>query len=333
MVGKTLGFLAQVAPWAVVSGLAYAAAFVKPGVQPLPLPQPLIEPRDRFYDVARSGDGRFWFSGSHGVVLEGTPDSAQWHRFTLPEPVNLQGVAASDDGIIVTAGNEGWVFTGTGGEDWQAQHLPVSDVAGKLVDVIWLDGQFWVIGEMGAVFRSDDDGQNWVDLGMDEDISLNDLARSPDGTLWIAAEFGTLFRSKDGGATWTGTELGAESLRALAFHGDDGVIAANGGVVYRTADGGQSWRRVQTPSREHLYDVAWDGQRWVVTGNGGSLLASDDGAEWTSIAPDGLGSGYYTRLVTTGKGLVLAGQTIGEVVDGQWQPWPPAGARNGEDQP
>lgn len=333
MVGKALGFLAQVAPWVLVSGLVYAAAFIKPGVQPQPLPQPLIEPRDRFYDVARSGDGRFWFAGSRGVVLEGATGGAEWQRFTLQESVNLQGVAASDDGTIVAAGNEGWVFVRHGDGDWEAQQLPVSDIAGKLIEVVWIDGQFWVIGEMGAVFRSDDDGRNWVDLGMEEDVSLNELARSPDGSLWIAAEFGTLFRSQDGGATWTGTELGAESLRALAFHGDDGVIAANGGVVHRTADGGQTWQRIQTPSHEHLYDVAWDGQRWVVTGNGGSLLASDDGIEWTSIAPDDLGTGYYTRLVTTGNGLVLAGQAIGEVVGGHWQSWPPTTTDKGEGQP
>ena len=334
MVGKTLGMLAQVAPWVVVTSLVYAAAFVNPEVQTLPLPQPLIEPRDRFYDVARSENGRFWFAGSHGVVLEGQADRDDWRRYTLPQRVNLQGVAVSDDGTIVAAGNDGWVFTRVPGQqDWQDRRLPVSDVASKLIDVTWLDGRFWVTGEMGAVFRSDDGGTTWLNLGIKEDVALNDLARSADGHLWRAAEFGTLFQSTDDGQTWTTTELGAESLRAVAFRGNTGVIAANGGVVYVTGDNGDTWQQVQTPSREHLYDVAWDGQRWVATGNSGSLLTSDDGTHWSSIAPAGLGTDYYTRLVTTGNGIVLAGQTIGEVIDGRWQPWPPTVANDREDQP
>lgn len=321
MVGKVLGFVAQLAPWAVVSGLAYAAAFIKPSVEPLPLPQPLSEPRDLFYDVTGSEDRGFWFAGNNGVILERGGSDGDWVRHTMDRAINLQGVAMSDAGLVVAVGNQGWLFRNDG-SGWESQQLPVSDIAGKLIEVAWVDGHFWAIGEMGAVFRGNADGQEWTDLGIDGDVGLNDIAQTEDGTLWITAEFGTLYQSQDGGESWQSQELGYESLRSIAFNGTRGVIVGNGGVVYLSEDSGENWQDTAPASEEHLYDVVYDGDRWLATGNSGALVASENGSDWSRVQPEGFSSGYHARLMPIGDGVLIAGSSIGRLDNQNWAYWP-----------
>jgi len=321
MVSKLLGFAAQVAPWAVVSGLAYAAAFIKPSVEPLPLPQPLSEPRDLFYDVAGSGGQSFWFAANNGVVLQRKGETLEWTRHQMDQLVNLQGIATSPDGTVIAVGNDGWLFRNDG-SGWEGERLPVSDIAGKLIEIAWIDNAFWAIGEMGAVFRIEANGETWSEFSIDGDVALNDIARSSDGDYWITAEFGTLFHSKDGGQTWSGEELGYESLRSIAFDGNTGVIVGNGGVSHISKDGGKSWQRRGTESTEHLYDVAHDGNRWLAIGNSGVLLSSSDGKEWAHVEPDGFSSGFHARLMPSPEGVLVAGSAIGKLNDLRWTTWP-----------
>jgi photosystem II stability/assembly factor-like uncharacterized protein len=324
MVGKILGFSAQLAPWIVVGSLGYAAAFIKPKVEPMPLPQPLVEPRDVFYDVDTDIGESYWFVGNAGTVLQSGEGKEEWKRHELPEPINLQGVAVSSKGDVVAAGNQGAVFVlRKGSSDWSSHRLPVSDRAGKMVEVAWIDDAFWVIGEMGAIFKSDAAAESWKQLGIDEDVSLNDIARSPDGGLWIAAEFGLVLYSDDAGETWSQSELGRESLRALAFDpSGNGVIVGNNGSVMHSSDSGESWNSVDSATEEHLYDVGYTGEFWLAVGNSGAILKSPNGKTWERLRLEGFGSGYHTRLLATANRTVIAGETIGELTGSTWLSWP-----------
>lgn len=324
MVAKVLGFVAQIAPWAVVASLGYAAAFIHPTVEPLPLPQPLTEPRDIFYDVASADGERFWFVGNAGTVLEGTREPEGWERHSMPEPVNLQGVAVTPENTVVAVGNEGAVFIRrTDDEEWTSHRLPVSERAGKMVDAAWLHGALWVVGEMGSIFRSGDGGRNWQSLGLEEDIGLNDIETDGEGTLWITAEFGDLIHSTDNGESWQTRNFGSESLRSVAFAGDGtGVVVGNNGAMLLRAGSDSDWRSLEPVTSEHLYDVSFDGERWLAVGNSGALIASHNGEDWERLRPDGFGSGYHTRLNTTERGTVIAGQTIGLLRASTWNTWP-----------
>ncbi|MCU5786326.1 WD40/YVTN/BNR-like repeat-containing protein [Alloalcanivorax marinus] len=318
MISKLLGWVARIAPWAIVAGLGYAAAFVQPTVEPLPLPQPLVEPRDHFLDVAGDGHGALWFAGNAGTVLHRDADG-HWARRAFEQPVNLQGIAEGD-GRVVAVGNQGWVFTDAG-QGWSALQLPVSDYAGKLIAVGYLNGAFWITGEMGAIFRGDGAG-DWQALSLDTDVALNDITRADDGGLWIAAEFGNLFHSSDQGRTWQRQELQGESLQAIAFHGPTGVAVGNQGRVYLSDDTGVSWRAVDSGTHEHLYDVVHDGHRWLAVGAGGVLLTSARGHHWSPLAARGFSNGYHTRALPTAEGLVVTGEDLGRVHQGQWTAWP-----------
>lgn len=317
-----LGWVARLAPWMVIGGLAYAAVFIKPTVNPVPLDQPLLERRDAFFDGAALGE-RLWIVGQNGALLSSSDSGSHWLREELPGRGNLQAIAVSPQGRQVVVGNQGQLWTRQGSEPWQRQELAVSDLAGKLLDVSFIDGHFWIVGEMGALFRSDADARNWQALGSGDDVTLNSIAAGVDGDLWIAAEFGRLLRSRDGGVSWTTLELGDESLRALHFAGRTGVVVGNQGQMLISRDGGDSWQARQPFTREHLFDITEHHGQWLVTGDRGALFrASEPGSGWQAWIPDGLDKSYHSRLLDSADGVVLIGHQLGLLRQDDLQLWP-----------
>lgn len=322
MPSRLLGWIARLAPWMVIGSLAYAAVFIKPTVNPVPLDQPLLERRDAFFDGAALGE-RLWIVGQNGALLSSSDAGAHWRREELPARGNLQAIAVSPRGRQVVVGNQGHLWTRLGDEPWQSQQLVVSELAGKLLDVSFIDGHFWAVGEMGALFRADADATHWQVLGTGDDVTFNSIDAGADGDLWITAEFGRLLRSRDGGASWTTQELGSESLRALHFDGRTGVAVGNRGQVFVSQDGGDSWQALKPFTREHLFDIAEHHGQWLASGDRGALFrAPEPTGSWQAWTPDGLDKSYHSRLLDTRDGVVLIGHQLGLLRQDDLQLWP-----------
>ncbi|MEN0107076.1 MAG: YCF48-related protein [Pseudomonas sp.] len=327
MLSRLFSWLARLAPWMVIGGLAYAAVFIQPSVQSVPLDQPLVERRDLFFDGAVQGD-QLWVIGQNGALLSSSDAGKNWRREELPGRRNLQAIAVSPEGRQVVVGNQGRVWTRLSSEPWQSVQLPVSELAGKLLSVSFIAGHFWAVGEMGALFRSDAEAQDWQALGGDADVTFNSIRAGVNGDLWITAEFGRLLRSRDQGATWTTLELGSESLRALVFSASTGVAVGNRGEVYLSHDAGDSWQAVAHFTREHLFDVAVHNGHWLVTGDRGALFRSDNPAgTWQAWTPAGLDKSYHSRLLDSEHGVVVIGQQLGLLRDNDLQIWPQESVR------
>lgn len=322
MVNRLLGWVARLAPWLVIGSLAYAAVFIQPTVDPVPLDQPLLERRDAFFDGAALGE-QLWIVGQNGALLSSRDAGATWLREELPARGNLQSIAVSGQGRQVVVGNQGRLWTRLGAEPWQSQDLRVSERAGKLLSVSFIEGHFWAVGEMGALFRGDADAMHWEALGIDDDVTFNSIRAGVGGDLWIAAEFGRLLRSRDGGVTWSTQELGSESLRALIFDGHTGVAVGNQGQVFTSVDGGDSWQALAPFTREHLFDITVHAGEWLTTGDRGALFRTrTPTGPWQAWTPPGLDKSYHSRLLDTADGVVLIGHQLGLLRQDDLQLWP-----------
>lgn len=323
MFDRVASICARLAPWAIIGGLAYAAVFVKVDVEAEPMPQPLVEQRDQFFGATATTTA-LWFVGQGGSVLSRDATSQRWQRSRLEPTTNLQAIAASDAGVLVAVGNDGRVWSRSGEGAWASQRLPIDEVGSKLLDVAFFSGHFWVVGEMGALFRAGADAQQWTRLREPDDVGFNRVRPGPDGSVWIAAEFGRLLHSRDGGETWESRELGSESLQSLAFDGRNGLVVGNRGEAFRSDDGGDTWQAAGTADDEHLYDVIAVDGGWNVAGDRGALFAVDaEAAHWQALTPEGLGKGYHARLLATSQGVVLVGRDLGLLGgDGLYHAWP-----------
>lgn len=323
MISRLGSLLARLAPWGIIALLIYAAAFIKMDVETTPLPQPLVEGRDQFFGAAQTFE-RVWIVGQDGSALEFDEQSGNWQRLRLQPEENLQAIVASPEGVAVAVGNQGMVWVRAPGGDWEHQQLDLSDIASKLIDVAYIDGHFWLVGEMGALYRADPSGRDWQRQRESDDVAFNRIRSGPDGSIWIAAEFGRLYVSHDGGATWASTELGSESLYSIAFNSERGLAVGNRGEAYVSLDGGDNWTRAGSNQGEHLYDVIAQGDGWLVAGARGALYeVGADGAHWLQKQLEGLPPAYVTQLLPLREGVLLVGKMTG-VIDarGQYRPWP-----------
>lgn len=314
-----MSWAARLSPWGLIAGLAYAAVFIKPTVDAAPLLQPVVEQRDMFFGAA--GDlTSLWVVGQDGAVLHGVEGATRWSREVLPGRRNLQAVAVSPDGVVVTVGNHGDLWLKKPGQAWRNTPLPVSEVGGKLLDVAFIGGHFWVTGEMGALFRSGPGAGTWERIGEEQDVAFNIIRQGVGNDLWIAAEFGRLLRSRDGGLSWTTQELGSESLRSVSFEGQVGVAVGNAGHVYVSQDGGDSWKAMSSFTSDHLRDVVVVDGLWSVVGDNGTYFQSRKpaGGWWNSALDFGeLGKGYFTRVLPVASGNLLVGQQLAVIDSGQ----------------
>lgn len=322
MLNRLLRILLTLSPWMVIAGLAFAALFIKATVNPAPLDQPLLETRDAFFDGAVLGD-RLWIVGQNGAMLSSDDVGVNWVREELPGRRNLQAIAVSDQGRQVIVGNEGRVWTRQNDEPWQSQDLPVSEFAGKLMSASFINGHFWVVGEMGALFRGDADAAKWQLMGPEEDVNFNSIRAGVDGDIWITAEFGRLLRSRDNGLTWTSQVLGSESLRAIVFEGSTGVAVGNQGQAFISNDSGDTWQQIAQFTQDHLFDISVDSGLWVTTGDRGALFRTKAPAgTWQVWLPQGLDKSYHNRLLKTADGLVIIGHQLGLLGQDNLQLWP-----------
>ena len=178
----------------------------------------------------------------------------------------LYGIAHGN-GVYVTVGMNGDVYTSADGLTWNAQAGP-----GVTLNAVIYDGsRFVAAGENGGVFTSSD-GSSWTPLPSTGTASLEGIAYG-DGTYVAVDTFGKVHTSKDGGATWTSWDSGAAWLYDVAFGEGIFVVVGANGTVFTSNDGGDHWTP-RGPGGESLFDVAYGNGHFVVVGRNGRVLTS-----------------------------------------------------------
>jgi photosystem II stability/assembly factor-like uncharacterized protein len=157
--------------------------------------------------------------------------------------------------------------------------------------------------EGGGVFRSSDNGQNWVASsqglgnrfvsGLDGDGSNLVLAGTQQG----------LYRSTDAGQSWQ-RRIGGRVSSVRVTPGQPGTCYAGalGGGVLRSTDGGQTWRSAGIAGLGAVDVTTLDvggGRVWVGTPGQGVHVSTDSGSTWqrrTSGLESFVDASYVSRL-------------------------------------
>ncbi|WP_332671578.1 WD40/YVTN/BNR-like repeat-containing protein [Aromatoleum sp.] len=307
------------APLVIVGGLLYAGLFVKAEAVVQKVEPPAIERRDSFYGVAAPNGSVVWAVGADGKVVRSEDGGQSWSRQETNTGANLQGIAAWDADSAVAVGNDGVVIvTRDAGRTWTQSEIPATGNPNKLFRVRIADGAAWAVGEFGALLRSTDRGETWSRMLPEKDRAWNDVA-FVGNTGWLVGEFGALMKTTDGGTTWAAVETPNEvSLMSVAFRdAEHGVAVGLAGTLLTTADGGATWQQVPAFTREHLYSVIWDENRWLAVGDKGVMATAEaDTAPWQ---PGRVAEGdvsWRTALARSGTRYFLAGSNLAVLDDG-----------------
>ena len=322
MIHRARRALLSLMPFALIAGLLYAALFIKPQPVGASVATPIFERGDSFYGIAAPTATTLWAAGSSGKIVRSEDGGKTWSRQNTPATRTLQDIGAWDSLHAVAAGDAGIVLTTSdGGRSWHEVQAPRSTIANKLIRVRTLPGGVaWAVGEGGVVLRSTDFGASWAMAMKPEDIAWNDIFFI--GNLgWLVGEFGNMRLSTDAGQTWQATKPATgSSLMAVSFMSpQDGVAVGVGGTILTTRDAGAQWTVVPSATKEHLYDVAWDGTRWIAVGdNGATVSAGPADAAWQPSPQLSQSSQWHTRIVVVAGEPVVAGSGLARLRQGSW---------------
>lgn len=307
------------APVVIVGGLLYAGLFVKAEAVVQKVEPPAIERRDSFYGVAAPNDSVVWAVGADGKVVRSEDGGQSWSRQETHTGANLQGIAAWDADTAVAVGNDGVVIvTRDAGRTWTPSEIPSTGNPNKLFRVRIADGAVWVVGEFGALLRSTDRGETWSRMLPEKDRAWNDVAFVGNAG-WLVGEFGALMKTVDGGTSWEAVETPNEvSLMSVAFRdAEHGVAVGLAGTLLTTADGGATWQQVPAFTREHLYTVMWDENRWLAVGDKGVMATAGADAEQWELGRVAEGDvSWRTAIARSGTRYFLAGSNLAVLDDG-----------------
>lgn len=291
-------------------------------------------------------DGADWFATGEGLnepvdelhasmLFGGTPTLYLGGEFAVPGQVDSTGLVAWANGA----------FLDVGGTNGAARAFAEFDAGGGAE--LYVGGTFTEVDGVPAARLARYDGVSWMEVGGGCNGTVNTLTVFDDGSgeaLYVGGEF-TLaggvpanYVARWDGSTWTTLGLGAGGkVLDLLVHDDGGGPALFVGGIFVTAGGapasgvarwdGAAWSAlgsglqpfiITTPQARTLevFDDGFGSQLYVggffqSAGNQPNTryLARWDGAVWSNLGPNFIGSVNDLEALTDGNGcrLIIAG--------------------------
>jgi len=226
------------------------------------------------------------FAVGHDAVILRTNDGGERWTLQYSDP-NLESplldvwFADATHGLAVGAYGLA-LETRDGGSSWTARMLSDRDVHHNAITAS-ADGQLFVAGEAGSLFRSDDAGATWQALSIPQPASLFGAIGLDDRGVIVFGLRGRVFHSQDAGESWRAIETDTEASLMGGAVGDDGELVLGGitGVILSGTVDAPRLELGQRPDRKAVSTAA-------ALPGGGVLWIGAFGAEPASaaVAPD-----------------------------------------------
>ena len=191
-----------------------------------------------------------------------------WQRITIPQTIDLQGVAATENMIVVAGGN-GTILTSSGvdlGTVWLPQ---ISGVTNFLSGAAAWPGGFVAVGTGGVILTSPN-GINWTrrNSGVQSWIYA---VRYAGGRLVAVGEDGVILTSTDGDEWQLRNSGTSEWLNDVTLANGIWYITGGDGMLVTSSDG-INWRAERSITSKSLYGAATDGEQVIAVGIEGVIL-------------------------------------------------------------
>jgi photosystem II stability/assembly factor-like uncharacterized protein len=260
------------------------------------------------------------FAGTDDGIFHSTDNGSNWTVMS-PGLTGLQIKSLAVRGTNLFAGTYYagiWVSTNNG-EHWSQANAGLGTITNSSINSLAVFGSdiyAWMSGQYGGgdVFRSADNGANWIKTSLPSDYGGPGSIAAIDSNIIVIAG-NNIFRTANNGSDWTILDKGLywNDVRGLAVLGTNLFVGTNVGV-FRSTDHGTSWTEASTGLlNKHVNTLTCAGMKlFVGTDGDGISVSTDTGASWSSanIGLSGISSKLVSTLATSGQHL-FAG-TIGD---------------------
>ncbi len=177
---------------------------------------------------------------------------------------------------------EGSSLDGSGLDNWQVRTSGTTDT---LYGVIYDNGAFVAVGDIGTILTSDD-GVTWTRQNSGTSKALQGLTYG-NGIFVVVGIDGTLLTSPDG-VVWTSRYAGSGNLRGITYSNGTFVAVGDAGTILTSADG-VIWTARVSDSSDPLYGVTYGNGSFVAIGSIGAgpslyqdtiFISADSGLTW-----------------------------------------------------
>ena len=228
------------------------------------------------------------YASTNFEVFTSADSGSTWSPRDADLPASGIGqITANGNSVVVNTSSDGYFASTNGGASWSSVGTNGFPGSFESPSVVFPTGKDLIAGFVDyGVFRSTDDGADWVDAstGITE-YDMTSLA-VVDGTVFAGTIY-NLFRSTDRGGTWSAS---LDGMRELATIGDT-MFAA--GVTY-TTDGGITWKtpaNTGAPEEVENTSLAAGGNNLYMgfagicglCDQGGLFMSTDRGESWTYV--------------------------------------------------
>lgn len=275
--------------------------------------------------------------GNSGVTVRSRDGGKSWSTNVIKPLFNLSVTTLLHDparNLFVATGLGGFILASRGLQDDPAKGWdvvrPGIDLYMRAIQHIPGSDTFIVAGQLGGIWRSDNDGRSWNIIEPkypypNQPPHFRDVIIDPEtGALVAAGPDGAILRSTDTGKSWTSVFQGVISkgeafTKILIDQENRSLVAyeAMYGSVYISRDGGINWTKeavIDTGGRNIWYGVTAEklGLLVVIGQQGIICISGDGGHTWTVVDNDETSDLYGAfadeengALLVTGQGGIL----------------------------
>ena len=222
-----------------------------------------------------------WVVGHDSAILRTTDGGTTWELVNwAPDdeaPFFDVWFSDADNGVVIgaygsyyetTDGGTTWSSRWISEDDWHLHKIARSE-----------NGRLFIAAEAGSIYRSDDDGENWVTLPTLYQGSYFGILPLEGDSVLLFGLRGHLFRSDDAGESWEEIETGTVAMLTDGQQLGDGtvIITGLGGTVLTSSDGGRTFTHHQQANRRGISAA-------VDTGDGSLLLVGEFGVRTAALS-------------------------------------------------
>lgn len=259
--------------------------------------------------LAPGDDQRLYLGTVDGHLYHSDDGAVTWRlaQAELPDDAVVDNllVHPTDNDTAFAAyyrgnGSGGLVRTRDGGRNWQALGVP-GNPSLRAMAIAPSDADTMYIGGLGGIWRSNNGGDSWIDVGDNRKPFefVESLAIDPrDPQRVYAGTWRQAYRTVDGGNSWHRIHNGMHIDRdvfsvTIDPRNPDALLAGTCNFIYVSDSGGDSWvelREGLAADHNRVHLVAHDpaNPEVLYAGTRGALYRSDDGGKSFSIALAGV---------------------------------------------